>query len=79
MPDRAGIAYLRTSRGAMPTLYEPGDTFPIGGSRTVRDGDDVTLAGCGVTVHEALRAAGIDATAIDFAARELVEAGVVRR
>jgi transketolase len=51
MAERPGISYLRTSRGAAPTLYGPDDEFPIGGSRIARGGDDVTLAGCGVTVH----------------------------
>jgi transketolase len=70
--DRPGIVYLRTLRGAADTLYEPGDAFPIGGSRTVRDGAAVTLAGCGATVHEALRAAdalaseGVDARVLDL-------------
>jgi transketolase len=72
MAERPGITYLRTMRGALPTLYDPGDDFEIGGSRTVRKGDDVTLAGCGVTVHEALRAAaelesaGIRARVLDL-------------
>jgi transketolase len=75
MADRPGITYMRTSRGAMPTLYGPDEEFAIGGSRIVRGGDahdDVTLAGCGVTVHEALRAAdqleaeGIHARVLDL-------------
>jgi transketolase len=72
MAERPGISYLRTSRGAAPTLYGPDDEFPIGGSRIARGGDDVTLAGCGVTVHEALKAAaeladdGISARVLDL-------------
>ena len=72
MADRPGISYIRTSRGATPTLYGPDEEFAIGGARVVRDGDDVTLAGCGVTVHEALRAAeqleneGIHARVLDL-------------
>jgi transketolase len=75
MADRPGISYIRTSRGATPTLYGPDEEFAIGGARVVRGGnehDDVTLAGCGVTVHEALSAAdrlesdGIHARVLDL-------------
>jgi transketolase len=75
MADRPGITYMRTSRGAAPTLYGPDEEFAIGGAHLVRGGDphdDVTLAGCGVTVHEALRAAdqleaeGIHARVLDL-------------
>lgn len=72
MADRDGIAYLRTHRGAMPVIYEPEEEFEIGGSRTVREGDDCTLVGAGVTLHEALAAAeglagdGVSARVIDL-------------
>ncbi|GLY70062.1 transketolase [Amycolatopsis taiwanensis] len=71
MATTAGISYLRTTRGAYPVLYPDGETFPVGGAKVLRDGDDVTLAGAGVTVHECLRAAdllaqqGIRARVID--------------
>jgi transketolase len=72
MADLDGIAYMRTHRGALPVIYEPGDRFEIGGSRVVREGDDVTLVGAGVTLHEALAAAeqlarsGVEARVIDL-------------
>jgi transketolase len=72
MADLDGIAYLRTHRGALPVIYGPDDRFEIGGSRVVRDGDDVTLVGAGVTLHEALAAAeelardGVEARVIDL-------------
>jgi transketolase len=84
MADRPGISYLRTSRGATPTLYGPDEEFAIGGARVVRDGDDVTLAGCGVTVHEALKAAdrleadGIHARVLDLYSIKPIDAEVVR-
>jgi transketolase len=73
MADRDGIVFLRTLRPNTPVIYGPNEEFPIGGSRVVvRSGDDdVTLVGCGVTVHEALKAAetleeeGIQARVID--------------
>jgi transketolase len=60
MADRAGIVYLRTTRGAYPVLYGPDEAFPIGGAKVVRSSpqDLVTLIGAGVTVHNCLAAAG---------------------
>ncbi len=72
MADRAGISYLRTHRGATPVIYEPGTDFEIGGSSVVRDGGDLTLAGAGVTLHEAVQAAeslaaeGVEARVLDL-------------
>ena len=59
MADTPGIVYLRTTRGAYPTLYGPSDAFKIGGSRVVRQSpkDRVALIGAGVTVHNCLAAA----------------------
>ncbi|MEU5566831.1 transketolase [Micromonospora musae] len=68
-----GISYLRTTRGKYPVLYPEGESFPIGGSKTLRssDQDQVTLIGAGVTLHACLAAAdalageGIQARVID--------------
>jgi transketolase len=85
MADRTGICYLRTSRGAMPVLYGPDDAFEIGGSTMVRDGQDVTLVGAGVTLHEALRAAdlliedGIRARVIDLYSVKPIDTAAMRR
>jgi transketolase len=59
MVDRPGICYLRTSRGGTPVRYDPGEHFPIGGSRVLRSSpqDRVTVLAAGVTVTEALAAA----------------------
>ncbi len=53
-----GPVYIRLSRPKTPVLYEPGDTFPIGGSKVLRrsDEDVATVVGVGVTVFEALKA-----------------------
>jgi transketolase len=72
MADTQGIVYLRTLRPNTPVIYGPDEEFEIGGSRTVRDGDDVAIVGAGITVHEALKAAdalaqdGIEARVIDL-------------
>src|SRR5205807_8069039 len=57
MADREGIVFLRTTRAATPVLYGAGEDFPIGGSRVLRDGDDVTIVAAGITLHESLKAA----------------------
>jgi transketolase len=59
MAATPGISYMRTTRGSYPGLYPSGETFPIGGSKVLRAGDQdaVTLIGAGVTLHECLRAA----------------------
>jgi transketolase len=59
LADRPGISYLRTTRGARPAIYAPGEQFPVGSSRLLRSSaDDVaTVIAAGVTVHEALAAA----------------------
>jgi transketolase len=71
MARTRGISYLRTTRGAYPGIYPAGEAFPVGGSKVLRSGDDVTLVGAGVTLHECLGAAdilaeeGINARVID--------------
>ncbi|MEV0624543.1 transketolase [Nonomuraea wenchangensis] len=59
MADLEGVSYLRTTRGATPVIYEPGESFPVGGSRVLRRSaeDRATIVAAGVTVHEALAAA----------------------
>jgi transketolase len=61
MAETPGISYLRTTRGAFPGLYPPGEEFPVGGSKVLRSSgnDQVTLIGAGVTLHESLHAASI--------------------
>lgn len=58
MADLPGISYLRTTRAKTPTIYAPGDTFPIGGSKLVRhsDADQVAIVAAGITLHESLSA-----------------------
>jgi transketolase len=73
MADLDGISFLRTTRADTAVVYEPGEEFPVGGSKTLRssDDDDVTIVAAGITVHEALTAAeslaeeGIAARVID--------------
>jgi len=58
MAEHQGIAYLRTTRGGTPVIYENQEQFPIGGCKVLRQSqeDQVTVIGAGITVHEALKA-----------------------
>jgi transketolase len=59
MADTPGIVYMRTTRGAYPTIYGPNETFKVGGAKVLRQSakDKVTLIGGGVTLHACLAAA----------------------
>jgi transketolase len=84
--DRDGIVFMRTTREKTPVIYQPGEQFQIGGSRTVRqtDDDQVTLVGAGITLHESLKAAdllaeeGIRARVIDLYSVKPVDAETLR-
>jgi transketolase len=71
MAGLEGISFLRTTRADTDVIYGPDEEFPVGGSKTVREGDDVAIVAAGITVTEALRAAetlageGISARVID--------------
>ena len=53
-----GPVYIRTSRPKTPVIYQPGETFKVGGSKTLRESprDVATVVGVGVTLFEALKA-----------------------
>jgi transketolase len=84
MADREGIVFMRTTRAATPVVYEANEEFPIGGSRVLRDGGDLTIVGAGITLHEALKAAdrliseGIDARVIDLYSVKPADAATLR-
>jgi transketolase len=84
MADTEGIVYLRTLRPATPVVYGPDEEFEIGGSRTLREGEDVALVGAGITVPEALKAAealaqeGIEARVIDLYSIKPLDAETLR-
>jgi transketolase len=59
MVNHKGFAYMRTLRPKTPLLYGQEESFAIGGSKVLRSsGNDLlTVAGTGITVFEALKAA----------------------
>jgi transketolase len=83
MAATEGISYLRTTRGKFPGLYPAGEEFPVGGSKVLRSGGDVTLIGAGVTLHECLQAAdtlagqGIQARVIDCYSVKPIDTGTL--
>jgi transketolase len=86
MADLPGISFIRTTREKTPVIYGGDEDFPVGGSKTLRssDADRVTLVGAGITVHEALEAAGsleaegIAARVVDCYTIKPIDAGTLR-
>jgi transketolase len=87
MRGHRGVSYMRTTREGTPVLYEPGESFEIGGSRTVRSGEDdsVTVIAAGITLHESIKAAdelagrGISARLIDLYSVKPVDSETIVR
>ncbi|WP_319560929.1 transketolase C-terminal domain-containing protein [Marispirochaeta sp.] len=67
-----GPVFTRLMRDPLFDIYDKGEKFVIGGSKTIRNGKDVTIACYGDMVFQALEAAeilleeGIDAEIIDM-------------
>jgi transketolase len=84
MADLDGISYIRTLRPNTPVIYDADEDFEIGGSRTIRDGDDVAIVAAGVTVPEAVKAAetlaqdGIEARVIDLYSIKPIDEATLR-
>jgi transketolase len=84
MADTKGISFLRTLRGKTPVRTPPDEDVQVGGSRVLRDGDDVAIIACGVTVDEADRAAealegeGVRARVLDCYSVKPIDAEAVR-
>lgn len=68
-----GPCYVRMGRSDVPVFTDPNAKFQIGKASTLRDGDDVTLIGCGQMVAACLEAAeglakeGISARVLNLA------------
>ena len=84
LADQPGISFLRTLRGKTEVRTPADETVRIGGSRVVRDGDDVAIVACGITVDEAVEAAealagdGIQARVIDCYSIKPIDAETLR-
>lgn len=82
-----GIVYIRTSRPKTKVIYANEETFPLGGSKTLRSSakDAVTVVAAGVTVFEALAACdalakqGIAIRLIDLYSVKPVDTAALRK
>lgn len=82
--DHDGPVFMRTGRPKAPTIYGPGDEFPIGGSKTLQTGTDATIVANGLMVFEALQAAdmakeaGLSVGVIDaYSIKPIDEAAII--
>lgn len=57
MAKEYGPFYMRMARSQTPVVHSESQEFQIGKGITVRDGNDCTIAACGITVRMALEAA----------------------
>ena len=84
MADLDGISFLRTLRGKTEVRTPAGEEVVVGGSRIAREGDDVAIVACGITVGEAVEAAerlsgdGIEARVIDAYSIKPIDADTLR-
>ncbi len=85
--DCRGITYLRSTRDALPVVYDQNEKFVIGGAKEhfVAADNVATICAAGVTFHEALaaveklRAEGISVRVIDcYSVRPLAEEIIFR-
>jgi transketolase len=51
-----GPLYIRFTRDATPFIYQPEDTFEIGKTKILSEGDDITIISSGVVLSIALKA-----------------------
>lgn len=75
-----GPAYMRMGRSDFPVVTEEDEPFRIGRARTVRDGSDVTLFGCGqmtalcIEAADALEAEGVRAEVVNVSTVKPIDA-----
>lgn len=57
--EHYGPCYIRFGKAPAPELYSDADKFEIGGSRTMREGSDLTIIAAGNMVWRSMEAAGM--------------------
>ncbi len=68
-----GPFYIRMGRPSVPAVYDEDYRFELGKAPVLREGKDISILACGITLGEALEAAkllaadGIDAEVLDMA------------
>ena len=85
MLEYQGPVYMRSGRSPAPRLFGDDHKFEIGKGQILRDGDDVTIVGCGVEVARALQAAdmlarkGISARVVNMPTIKPIDAALLAR
>ena len=85
MAAYSGPSYMRLGKDNAPELYEEGEAFPIGGSKTLRDGKDLTIFACGNMVWRSLEAAkllaeeGVEVRVVDLYSIKPIDKEVIIR
>jgi len=80
-----GPCFIRLMRDPLFDIYGPNEDFPMGGSKLIRSGKDITIASYGDMLFQALEAAeelsksGIDAEVIDLYSVKPLDYAAVRR
>lgn len=70
--EKEGPMYMRCGRPGFPVLTKEEDVYELGKANILREGNDVTIIGCGIMVSEALDAAellskdGIEARVVNM-------------
>lgn len=85
LADYNGPAYLRLSRLPMPYLFDEAEygEFEIGKGRLLRDGEDVTIIGSGLLMHEAVKACemleaeGVKVRLVDMASIKPIDKDII--
>lgn len=84
MAEDYGPVFMRLGRDAHVSLYKETETFPIGGSKLLRKGNDIAILAIGSMVYKAMQAAaelhqnGIEARVLDmYSIKPLDEAAVL--
>ncbi len=85
LAEEEGPAYIKLTRANVPTIFDPDDTFELGQSPTLADGDDATIIACGsmlsraLTASELLREEGVEARVVNVATIKPIDRETVAR
>lgn len=83
----SGLVYLRSTREALPVIYQAEEEFKIGGSKILKSSeqDVITIVAAGITVFEALKAyeelkkRGVDVRVIDLYSIKPIDGAALRQ
>jgi transketolase len=85
MANEYGPFYMRMARSSTPVIHSESQDFQIGKGITIRDGNDCTIAACGITVRMALEAAeslqqeGISCRVLDMFSVKPIDAEILEK